>query len=216
MSLSSLSASPDAHGLAFREVWLARYGSTSTAAALIEQHLADAAGNERLTLRMLLVQQRLGSLSPGAAQPYRALAERMSALGDVPGSLIAKSMALGAENFGGDVASALTAYEQLSADINSMQDPLEQHAAIGPSLLLYQAAGNLVGYMQQACRMLQLAQEIDHSGMRSAARSNLGIAFFLAGDELQARHHLEQAVASNELGGWVRFSAVALLAEGST
>lgn len=213
VSPSPLSASPDAHGLAFREVWLARYGSTSTAAALIQQHLADAAGNERLTLRMLLVKQRLGSLTPGAAQPYRALAERMSALGDVPGSLIAKSMALGAENFGGDVASALTAYEQLSADINSMQDPLEQHAAIGPSLLLYQAAGNLVGYMQQACRMLQLAQEIDHSGMLSAARSNLGIAFFLAGDELQARHHLEQAVASNELGGWVRFSAVALLTE---
>jgi len=180
---------------------------------LAEQHLAQAAGDERLILRMQLVQHRLGSLNPGASQPYRELAARMLALGDGPGSLIARSMALATENFGGDVAAALTAYEQLSDEIHGLQDPLEQHAAMGPSLVLYQAAGNLVGYMQQACRMLQLTQEIEHSGIRSAALSNLGIAFFLAGDELQARHHLEQAVASNELGGWVRFGAVTILAE---
>lgn len=162
---------------------------------------------------MQLVQQRLGALNPGASRPYRELADQMLALGDVPGSLIARSMALAAENFGGDVAAALAAYEQLVEAIDAMHDPLEQHAAMVPSLVLYQAAGQLVGYMQQACRLLQLAQEIDHSGMRSAALSNLGIAFFLAGDELQARQHLEQAVASNELGGWVRFGAVTILAE---
>ena len=210
---SLLSASPDAHRAAFREVWLLRFSSLGEAAALVGRQLAEAGDDERLTLRMLLLQQRLGPQSSAAAQQYRALAERMQALDDLPGSLIAQCFALGAENFGGDVASALAAYEGLSADINRLQDPLEQHAALGPSLLLYQATGNLQAYMQQACRMMQLAQEIAHSGMRSAALSNLGIAFFLAGDELQARQHLEQAVASNDLGGWVRFSAVAILAE---
>ncbi|MCV2366015.1 bifunctional diguanylate cyclase/phosphodiesterase [Paucibacter sp. DJ1R-11] len=180
---------------------------------MAEQHLAQAAGDERLILRMQLVLLRLGSLNPGASQPYRELAARMLALGDRPGSLIARSIALAAETFGDDMAAALAAYEQLSDEILALQDPLEQHAAMGPSLLLYQAAGNLVGYMQQACRMLQLSQEIDHSGMRAAALNNLGIAFFLAGDELQAALHLEQALASNDLGGWVRFNAVTTLAD---
>ena len=76
---------------------------------MAEQHLAQAAGDERLILRMQLVQHRLGSLNPGASQPYRELAARMLALGDGPGSLIARSMALATENFGGDVAAALTA-----------------------------------------------------------------------------------------------------------
>ncbi|WIW00064.1 putative bifunctional diguanylate cyclase/phosphodiesterase [Kinneretia aquatilis] len=213
MSLSSPSVLADAHRVAFRQVWLARYGSPGEAQALAEQYLAEAGDDQRLILRMQLVQRRLDALHAGAGEPYRELAVRMQALGDVPGSLIAQSMALGAENFGGDAAGALAAYEQLSDAIYGMQDPLEQHAAMGSSLVLYQAAGDLVGYMQQACRMLQLTQEIDHSGMRSAALSNLGIAFFLAGDELQARIQLEQAVASNELGGWVRFGAVTILAE---
>lgn len=210
---SPLSASPDAYRAAFRDVWLLRFGSLSGAAALVERQLAEAGGDQRLTLRMLLLQQRLGPQSSAAAEQYLLLAERMQDLGDLPGCLIAKSFALGTANFGGDVAVALAAYERLSADIARLQDPLEQHAALGPSLLLYQATGHLQAYMQQACRMLQLAQEIAHSGLRSAALCNLGIAFFLAGDELQARQHLEQAVASDELGGWVRFSAVALLAE---
>ena len=61
--------------------------------------------------------------------------------------------------------------------------------------------------------MLHLANEIGHDGMRSAANCNLGIAFFLAGDELQARTYLEEALAGTELGGWIRFSAVGILAE---
>lgn len=211
--MSSLSAAPNAHAAAFKEVWLARYGSLGAAAELAERHLATAAGDELLTLRMRLLQRRLTPQSSSAVGEYDEVAERLLALGDRPGYLIAKSFALGAESFGGDVAAALASYEALSADINRLADPLEQHVATGPSLFLYQAAGNLVAYMQQACRMLQLANEVDHSGMRAAAISNLGIAFFLAGDEPQARHHLEQSLASNDLGGWVRFSAVAILAE---
>jgi len=84
LSLSSASVSADAHRLAFREVWLARFGSISEAASLAEQHLAQAAGDERLILRMQLVLLRLGSLNPGASQPYRELAARMLALGDRP------------------------------------------------------------------------------------------------------------------------------------
>lgn len=213
MSQTPASARPNAHTEAFKAVWLARYGSLGAAADLAERHLAEAAGNERLALRMRLLQQRLAPQSSTLIPGYEQLAERMLALDDRAGHVIAKSFALGAECLGGDVATALAGYEQLSADINRLEDPLEQHVALGASLFIYQADGNLVAYMQQACRMLQLANEVDHSAMRSASISNLGIACFLAGDELQARHHLEESLASNELGGWVRFSAVAILAE---
>ncbi len=213
MSQSSLPAGSSTYTEAFRDVWLTRYCSRSAAAELAERYLAESAGDERLALRMRLLLLRQEPLSPRAAQRYTELADGMLVLGDRSGYLIAKSFALGVANFGGDTAAALAAYEQLSAEINRLEDPLEQHAAMGPSLLLYQADGKPAAYMQQACRMLQLANEIDHGAIRSAAISNLGIAFFLAGDELQARHYLEQSLASNDLGGWVRFSAVAILAE---
>lgn len=201
------------HTEAFRAVWLARYPSLTAAVQLAKAKLDAAGDDERLRLRMQLVLERLAPPSAGAAARYHALADRLQALDDRPGYLIAKSFAAGAEGFGGDTIAALAAYEQLGPEINLLTDPLEQHVAMGPSLALYQARGNLVAYMQQACRMLHLANEIDHSGMRSAAISNLGIAFFLAGDELQARTHLEEALASTELGGWIRFSAVGILAE---
>lgn len=213
MSQSTLPVGPNSHIAAFREVWLARYASLAAAAELAERYLALAADDERLRLRMSLFLQRLAPQAAGACKRYSELAARMQALGDHAGYLIATSFALAAGCIGGDVAAALASYEQLSNHINRLEDPLEQHVAMGASLSLYQADGKLVAYMQQACRMLQLADEIDHSGMRSAAISNLGIAFFLAGDELQARHHLERSLASSELGGWLRFSAVAILAE---
>lgn len=213
MSVIPTPVEPDAHAAAFRAVWLARYDTLRAAADLAAQTLARAAGNEPLQLRMQLMQQRLAPHTADAVERYHALAARMAALGDRSGSLIAKSFAAGAQAMNGDAAGALAAYEQLIPEIHRLPDPLEQHVAMGPSLALYQAGGNLAAYMQQTCRMLHLANEIDHSGMRSAAISNLGIAFFLAGDDLQARTHLEESLASTELGGWLRFGAVGILAE---
>lgn len=175
--------------------------------------IAQAASNELLTLRMQLMQRRLEPQTPQAAPAYDALATRMRDLGDRAGYLIARSFALGAASLGGDVTAALTDYEALRADILRLDDPLEQHVAMGPALYLYQVRGNLVDYMQQACRMLHLANEVAHIGMRAAAITNLGIAFFLAGDELQARTHLEESLASDDLGRWIRFGAVTILCE---
>lgn len=207
------SAGPGAHTEAFRQVWLARYGSLEQAADLARQHVSVAADDQRLMLRMLLLLQRLAPQSLSGAGHYRALADQMLALGDWPGHLMATSFALGLEAQGGSAEAALAAYERLSPEIDRMDDALEQHVAISSSLYIHQARGNLVAYMQQACRMHRLANEVDHGGMRLAAAANLGIAHHLVGDELQARTYLERALASNELGGWVRFSSVAILAE---
>lgn len=192
---------------------MARYASLSAAAALAERYLDAASGDERLVLRMQLVLERSAPPAPGAGPRYARLAEALQQAGDASGAVIARSFALVADNFGGDFAAALAAHERLLPEIHDLDDPLERHAALGPSLFLLQASGNTVGYMLQACRLLQLAEEIDHSGLRSAGLSNVGIAYFLAGDEPQARHHLEQSLESEEFGGWLRFSAVAILAE---
>jgi len=160
-----------------------------------------------------LLQLRFEPQSGGVAQRYTALAERHQSVGDRAAAIIAKSFALVAENFGGDLAAAVAAYERLAPEISDLEDPMERYIAMGCSLLLYHAAAKPVPYMQHACRMLQLAEEIGHSGLQLASQSNVGIAFFLAGDDVQARHHLEQVVESMELVGWLRFSAVAVLAE---
>jgi diguanylate cyclase (GGDEF)-like protein len=213
MPQSLLPDNADTHTEAFKAAWLARFGEPGAAAEMVARHMAEAAGNERLALRMQLLQLRLTPPLHNAGAAYNELAERMLALGDRPGHVIARSFAMGAEIAGEHVPSVVAAYEQLLPEIEALKEPLEQHAALGPSLLLFQASGNLVAYMQQACRMLQLASEIGHGGMRSAAIINLGIAYFLAGDELQARAHLEESLAQTDPGSWVRFSAVTILAE---
>ena len=109
------------------------------------------------------------------AQRYLALAERHQALGDRPGAVIATSFALGAENFGGDLAAALSAYERLATEISDLEDPLERHMAMGCSLLLYHAAARPVPYMQHACRMLQLAEEVGHSGLQLPRTATSGL-----------------------------------------
>jgi diguanylate cyclase (GGDEF)-like protein len=204
---------PLAHTEVFRSVWLARYGSLRTATEMAERCLSQAAGNERVALRMRFVLQRLAPQSAEVLGQYADLADAMLALGDRAGYLIAQSYACGVENHGGDVATALALYERLMPDINRLEDPVERHAAMGPSLLLYQSVGNVVGYMQQACRMLQLANEVDHAGLRAASSMNVGVAYYLAGDDVQARSLIEEALAGSELGGWMRFSAVGILAE---
>ncbi|MCE4553026.1 putative bifunctional diguanylate cyclase/phosphodiesterase [Roseateles cellulosilyticus] len=180
---------------------------------MAHRHIESAGGDERLVLRMQLVLQRLKPQSAASHEHYEALAQRLEELGDRPGSLIATSLALGVANFGGDVEAAVAAYERLTPAIHHIADPLEQHVAMAPSLFLYHAAGNAAAYMHQACRMLQLANEVSNDGMRSASLSNVGIAFFLSGDELQARHHLEQSLESTDVGGWTRFGAVTVLAD---
>lgn len=180
---------------------------------MAERHLAQAGDDERLALRMQLLLHRFAPQTLDRAPHYAVLAERMQAIGDAAGAVIARSYALMAESYGSDPAAALAAYEQLAPEIAELADPLERHVAMGVSLFLAQAAGHPVLYMQQACRMLHLTDEIGHAGLRSAALSNVGIAFYLAGDDLQARHHLEQSLEGAEVGGWLRFSAVAALAE---
>ena len=118
------------HAEAFREVWLARYPSLTAAAKLAQAKLDAAGDDERLRLRMQLVLQRLAPPSADAAARYHALADRMQALDDRPGYLIAKSFAAGAEGYLGDAAAALAAYEQLGPEIDLLPDPLEQHVAI--------------------------------------------------------------------------------------
>lgn len=162
---------------------------------------------------MQLLQSRLGPQSCDTAPRYLELADQLLAYGDRPGHVIARSFAAAAGCLDGDIAAAVASYELQIPEIDRLLDPLEQHVALGSALYIYQAAGNLVGYMRQACRMLHLANDIDHSGMRCAAISNLGIAFYLAGDDLQARGHLEESLASTDLGGWLRFGAVTILAE---
>lgn len=213
VSLPTSPAPVTAHAEAFRSVCLARYVSRSLSKQLAEHHLARAGDDERLVLRMRLLLLRFGPRSPGQAPHYAELAERMRALGDNPGDVIARSYALLAQSEGCDAAASLVAYDRLAPEIDGLADPLERHVAMAVSLFLAQAAGHTVLYMQQACRLLHLAEEIGHAGLRSAALSNLGIAFYLAGDDLQARHHLEQSLECADLGGWLRFSAVALLAE---
>lgn len=213
MVQSLQSVSPGLHTQAVRRVWLARYDSLAAAAELARQYLSQAGDDERLKLRMQLMLARLGPQSRSHTRLYETLAEQLMVQGDRAGCLVASSCSLGLAALGGDVEAALAAYERLSVDIDRIEDPLEQHLALGPSLYLYQCMGQLVSYMQQACRMLRLVQQIDHSGMHLAAVANVGIAHYLAGDELQARACLERVLAANDLGGWVRFGAVAVLAE---
>lgn len=198
---------------AFRAVWLARFMSLKRSVELAEHYLAAAGDDERLRLRMLLLRHRFQPQHPGLVPRYEELADRMQALGDPAGAVIARSFVLMAQSMGGDTAGVLAAYERLAPEIDELADPMERHVAMAVSLIVYQSAGNPVLYTQQACRMLQLADEIANPGMRSAALSNVGIAFYLAGDDLQARHHLEQSLENMEVGGWLRFSAVAILAE---
>lgn len=203
----------NAHTQAFREAVLCRFVSIRQSNELVEERLAQAGDDERLALRMRLLQHRFEPQVLGLLPAYVSLGERMLALGDRAGSVLARSFALFPQGRSGDAAAALAAYEALAPEIDGLADPLERHAAMAVSLILYQAAGNPVLYTRQACRMLQLANEIEHGGIRAAALSNVGIAFYLAGDELQARHHLEQSLESEQLGGWLRFSTVGILAE---
>lgn len=213
MPLTPLNSAPEPSAAqVFRRIWLARYRSLEEARALASSAASGCPG-ELVALRVGLARLRLQAQSSALAPEYEALAERLSALGDRDGAVIARSFSLGTAHLGGNLAAAISRYEDLGPDISQISDALERHVAMGTSLFLYQTQGNLAAYMRQACLMLQLARSVGHAAMQAASECNVGIAFYLAGDEAQARQHLERALANPDLGRWIRFNAVAILAE---
>lgn len=203
------------HAVAFREIWQARLLGMDQARRALARWRAVQADDTTglLALRLDLIGVRLAPQGEEASRRYRALAEQLRAGGDCDGAVIATSLALGTAAYGGDVRQAVAAFEQLVPDIDRVADPLERSLALGPALYLYQTLGNPAAYLRHADQMLVLARAMGHKGMCEAALANLGIAMYLAGDELAALQVLKGVLdSSGGVGGWLRFSAVACLA----
>jgi diguanylate cyclase (GGDEF)-like protein len=200
------------HAVAFREVWQAWLLGRPEALRMLARWRADDP-DSLLAMRLELIGLRLAPQGSDIRQHYEELADRLEARGDHDGALIAASFALGTAAYGGDVLKAVAAFEQLVPEIDRMADPLERSVALGPSLVLYQTLGDPATYLRYASQRLALARTTGHKGMCEAALVNLGIALYLAGDELAALRVLKGVLdSSGAVGGWIRFSAVVCLA----
>ncbi|MFG6415436.1 putative bifunctional diguanylate cyclase/phosphodiesterase [Roseateles sp. DC23W] len=217
MARGSAPAAADAawHAVAFREIWQARLIGMDQAQRELERWRA-AQGDDPgslLALRLDLMTVRLAPQGVQASPRYLELAARLQASGDRDGAVIASSLAMGTAAYGGDVLKAVATFEQLLPEIDKLADPLERSVALWPALYLYQTLGNPAAYLRHANQLLVLARSMGHKGMCEAASANLGIALYLAGDELAALRVLKGVLdSSGGVGGWIRFSAVACLA----
>lgn len=204
------------HDARLSQVWLLRYTSVEAATARCQEDLALAlaSGDERLRWRSEMMLLRLRPVGTVPAPRYDEMARRLEVLGDRAGSLIARSLEIATAYYGGDVATAAQAYEALSPELALIPHAVERFMAMAPGLYLYQATGQFGSYMELACQLMRLASEVDHEGMRMSASANLGIAYYLAGDELQAREHLEESLSLGSASTtWARFGVVVTLVE---
>lgn len=188
----------------------------ATAQAAADLQLGVSLGDERLQLRSRLLLERLRPQSEHSAHFFGEASRRLHQLGDRAGSLIARSIEIATSHYGGDVAQALKDYEALLPEIQLVPDPMERYLAMASGLYLYQAMGQFGGYMQLACQLMALAAPLESEGLRMAATVNLGMACYLAGDELEALDHLETALSISMNGmvnTWLRYSVVSTLVE---